>query len=53
MHLNVKTIFKMTINGYKSCRKLRKQVLNTELKIRYTKTKYKGPHGRMVSVFSF
>ena len=30
----------MTIDGYKSCRKLRKQVLSTELNIRYINTKY-------------
>ena len=33
----------MTINGYKSCRKLRKQVLSTELNIRYTNTPW--PNG--------
>ena len=40
MHLNVKSIFYMTIDGYKSCRKLRKQVFNTELNICYKNTKY-------------
>ena len=30
----------MTIDGYKSCRKLREQVLSTELNIRYRNTKY-------------
>ena len=30
----------MTIDGYKCCRKLRKQVLSTELNIRYINTKY-------------
>ena len=30
----------MTIDGYKSFRKLRKQVISTELNKRYTNTKY-------------
>ena len=30
----------MTIDGYKSCRKLSKQVFSTELNIRYINTKY-------------